>query len=324
MLAETYSAPKPNDEIAEAFLAWQRDVRRRAPITLYQYAALLDRFLDHLGSRHLSTVMLEDIEAWLARPRQGRGQGRPPSPSTLQSEIAVLRGLFRFAVARGMLREDPTVLLHPPKVRNEQPKAIDDEVWIATWGRSILPAEALIVLGLGYFCGLRRAEIANLEVRHVDVRRKRLVGFTRKGGGDDVLDYGELVGLVHDELPALCPEPARLLRPFHRQVEAAGSGLILPWAMTSTSAQQMYKVTAANDPQRIYKRFKQWRIPFTPHQLRHSFVTNLLRCEVPIDIVSRLANHQNVTVTMRYRKTSGSEIRDLRRRRALRDMHQRD
>src|SRR5699024_3169947 len=39
---------------------------------------------------------------------------------------------------------------------------------------------------------------------------------------------------------------------------------------------------------------------FTPHGLRHSFVTNLLRAGMPIEMVSELANHPDLSVTMRY------------------------
>jgi integrase/recombinase XerD len=322
-LASDFSARKPNDAIAAEYLAWQRDSRRRSPTTLYQYAAFLDRFLLHLGSRHLAQVTLEQLEEWLHRPRGGRGHGKPPAASTLQGEIAILRGLWRYAIARGLLSEDPTVLLHSPTVRNENPKPIDDRVWEETWARS-LPDEALITLGLGYFCGLRRAEITNLRGSQVDTRRRRLVGFTRKGGGDDVLDYGELIGLVADDLPELCPDPRRFLRPFHEAVVAAGAGLLMPWSMTSQAAQAMYRVQAANDPALVNKRFQQWGFEFTPHQLRHSFVTNLLRCDVPLHLASRLANHSSIQVTMRYVKVGGSDLAQLRKQRKLRDLHSRD
>jgi site-specific recombinase XerD len=50
--------------------------------------------------------------------------------------------------------------------------------------------------------------------------------------------------------------------------------------------------------------------PYTPHQLRHSFVTNLLRSGVPIHLVSRMANHSSTAITMRYVKAGASELRE--------------
>jgi site-specific recombinase XerD len=48
----------------------------------------------------------------------------------------------------------------------------------------------------------------------------------------------------------------------------------------------------------------------TPHQLRHSMVTNALRAGVPLALVSRLANHSSVSTTMRYAKLSGRDLED--------------
>jgi site-specific recombinase XerD len=46
------------------------------------------------------------------------------------------------------------------------------------------------------------------------------------------------------------------------------------------------------------------RQPVTPHALRHTFVTRLLEVGIPLHVVSRLANHSDVSVTMRYVKTA--------------------
>jgi hypothetical protein len=47
-------------------------------------------------------------------------------------------------------------------------------------------------------------------------------------------------------------------------------------------------------------------------------VTNLLRAGVPIHLVSVLANHSGIGVTMRYAKLGGQDLRDFRRTRGLR------
>lgn len=47
---------------------------------------------------------------------------------------------------------------------------------------------------------------------------------------------------------------------------------------------------------------------FTPHQLRHTFVTNLIRAGVPLPYVSELANHSDIQTTMRYVKGGSAHI----------------
>ncbi len=312
----------PNEDIVRAWLDHLRDVRRRAPLTVYQYAGKLESLLGFIRPIHLSQVDTDTLNAWLQRPRGGRGHGNVGSSATLQRDVVVLRGLWKYAIATGMLTSDPTALLHSPTVHNRNPKPVPDEVWKRQW--AVVPDlgdEAAFVLGLGYFCGLRRAEIANLLGTQVDVHRQRLVHFKRKGGGDDVLDYGELIGLAADAHPTLLPDPNVVLDAIAKLAAPAGDGLLLNWGGSGARKVQMhYRPDEQNDPQAVYKRFQRWQgvaelapsVRFTPHQLRHSFVTNLLRAGAPIHLVSVLANHSDISITMRYAKLGGQDLRDFR------------
>ena len=49
----------------------------------------------------------------------------------------------------------------------------------------------------------------------------------------------------------------------------------------------------------------------TPHALRHSFVTNLLRADVPLHVVASLAGHPDVSTTMRYAAIAVDPLADL-------------
>jgi site-specific recombinase XerD len=298
------------------YLAWQRDVRRRRAVTVYVYAGKLQAFLDWIDPTPIPQVSLTTLEAWLLRPRPGRGRGNPGKPATLATERAILSSLYKYVLGRGWAETNPTALLCAPSVRNEHPKPVEDGTWRKCWA-SDLADEARVVLGLGYFCGLRRAEIAALHGRHVRTHEQRLVGFPRKGGGDDVLDYGELVTVIADGLPNLL-EGGResFLRPFHDAVRRSEGGLILQWGCTSRAARAKHqRPDSTNDPGLIYKRMAKWGCEFTPHQLRHSFVTNLLRAGVPIHLVSVLANHSSIATTMRYAKLGGQDLREWRLRR---------
>ena len=50
--------------------------------------------------------------------------------------------------------------------------------------------------------------------------------------------------------------------------------------------------------------------PFTPHQLRHSCATNLVKAGVPIHIVKQVMNHRDIQTTMGYVKVASSDLSD--------------
>jgi len=299
-----------NDEIVEAYLDWARNVKRLHARTVYQYEGKLRDFLEYLGPLRLCAVSVETIEAWLQRPRAGRAHGRVGQPATLQRDAIVIGNLYRFARARGWVDHDPTELLVTPAVKNKNPDPVTDELWIPTWSRLDLPDEARVVLGLGYFCGLRRGEIAALRGSQVDLKQERLVAFPRKGGGDDVLHFGECLGALSDgvdsgDVPDLIVDSELFLGPLSRRVRAVGRKPLLDWTPSPEGTP---------DPHRIYRKFQTWGCDFRPHQTRHSFVTNLLRVGVPLPLVSTLANHSSVQTTMRYAKLGGQDLREFRRR----------
>lgn len=302
-----------NMELVEQYLDWLRTVKGAKAITVYQYEGKLRDWLDFIGPMQLAEVRTATIETWLQRERGGRAKGQRAKPATIGRDATIIRNLYRFGMARGHLNEDPTMLLVTPAVKNVHPKPVPDDVWIPTWVEpTCAPSdEARVVLGLGYFCGLRRAEIAALRGAQVDLRRQRLVAFARKGGGDDVLDFGECVGVLTDgivagDVPDLIGVEDNFLQPLERLVKASGRGPIMPWRLTPEGTP---------DPHEVYRKFQRWGYQaFTPHMTRHSFVTNLLRVRVPIHLASVLANHSSLATTMRYAKLGGQDLRDFRRR----------
>jgi site-specific recombinase XerD len=303
-----------NSEIVNAYLDWARDVKGLGARTVYQYEGKLLDYLDFIGPMPLADVSVPTLEAWIGRGRGGRAHGRKGEPATLRRDRVIVSNLYRYALARGWVGSNPTELLVVPPVKNKNPNPVSDRLWVPLWARDDLTDEARVLFGLGYFLGLRRVEMACLRSRQVDLDGLRLVAFARKGGGDDVLDIDSLLGVIEDgiadgSVPDLLPGGrATFLDPLTRLVRNGGD-MVLPWRRTPDGDVDLYHV---------YRRFKKWGADFTPHQLRHAFVTNLLRVGVPLHLASTLANHSDVATTMRYAKLGGQDLRDFRQARQRR------
>jgi site-specific recombinase XerD len=164
-----------NERLVREYLGWLRDTRTRRAATVYGYATVFEQFLLFLGGRQIAAVELRELEAFLLRPRP-KVRGPRPSASTLRREGAVLRGLYSYLSARGYVERNPAALLASPSRPRRDPRVIGEDVWLSVWTHPKLSAEARVVLGLGYFAGLRRAEIANLRSDHVDVAHRTLRG----------------------------------------------------------------------------------------------------------------------------------------------------
>lgn len=303
-------------ELAREFLRWQRDQRRRTPATVYAYQRVLGSLLDAIGGTSLDAVTVVQLERWLDRPRPGRAHGNVGAAATIAREVALVRTFYKWLFARGHVERNPTAMLVAPTVRNTHPKPLSDEVWRALWFAPLDDVER-VFLGLGFFCGLRRREMVELKSYNVDLAREQFVHFKRKGGGTDVVPYGRMVQVFEKKMPHLLGERESFLTLLREAADARAGMWLIAWADGWISPPRARKLAELEpgqlDPQHLNRKLdaicEKVGIPHvTPHQLRHSTATNLLRAGVPLAMVSRLMNHSSIQTTMRYVKSGADEL----------------
>lgn len=145
------------------------------------------------------------------------------------------------------------------------------------------PRDAAII-GLMYSAGLRRAEVValdlsdyNVEARQLVVKgkgRKERIGHVIEGAGAALLDWLEARGSA----------PGPLFWPVNK------GGHLIKRRMTT---QAVYNV--------LHKRTAEAGVAgSSPHDLRRTFVSNLLDKGADIATVARMAGHANVQTTARY------------------------
>ena len=152
-------------------------------------------------------------------------------------------------------------------------------------------------MGLGYYVGLRRAEIASLTGSQVSERQIRQ--FIRKGNSEHTLPWATMVETVRTKMPIhrnvwldlFCDELVELSR------MVGPHPLLSPWVPKP-------------QPGTLNKRFSKHGLGFTPHNLRHSCATNLVACGVPTHIVKDLLNHRSIQTTLGYVRVSRDALGD--------------
>ena len=144
----------------------------------------------------------------------------------------------------------------------------------------------IVIIGLLYICGLRRAEVASLNVESYDAdeqlikvigkgNKERMV-FPDSGTRDAIADWLDVRG--HFDGPLLLA----ILK--NGQIRYDNGRM---------SDQAVYDVTKRRAKQAGVK-------ACSPHDFRRSFVTQLLRKDKDLLTVQRLAGHANPATTQRY------------------------
>ena len=218
------------------------------------------------------------------------------APATVNKGLAAIRGTMKAAWRLELISAEDYARVHDVRLMKGSRlptgrQLSDGEIFalFSTTSRDKTPAGTrdLAILALSYAAGLRRAEVASLDVEHLkeeeDFITIRLIGKGNKerlvylnNGAKDVLKaYLSIRG----------PEEGPLFYAGRR-----GGRLTQAQRMTD---QAIYGV--------LLKRAKEANVEnVTPHDLRRTFVSNMLDLGIDLTTVSALAGHSSVQTTARY------------------------
>lgn len=290
---------------------------------------LLDIYMEEYRARGVSEATVGHTESrllrwgrWLKkrRPRVSIEQigvdlitsyiasgGSFRSKSTVYGTLSTMRGFGDFLVRQGLWKLNPLRWMKGPKVSpySRMPKRIDrshmEAMWLeATRRRGDYSAHLWVtILALLYGTGLRRGELARLDIDAYDRTEGTLRIDGRKTGHERCLPLPETV--------LRCLEAYLPLR--HNQLEQIG--LIDERALLiSRTGKRLTSFAISNGVHTISRSAK---VPMhSLHQFRHTCASDLLEAGVHLAEVQRILGHCVIATTVRY-----VHIADPQRRAAI-------
>jgi integron integrase len=306
----SHDGPRPGRLLARVHaVARSRHLSAR---TEEAYRSWIVRFVRFHDTRHPATLGEAEVRAfleWLAT------EGKLAA-STLNQAHAALLFLYRDVLC------DP--LRCPPTIPYARSASREADTLSAEEAKRLLaevaPAHRLTV-ALLYGSGLRLMECLSLRVKDVDFERCRI--HVRDGQGGK----GRFTMLPEALREALAAQVDRVRHQHGRDVQAGGGYVVLPyafdrksptavrdwrWAWVFPSRRQYVDgETGKRRRHHVFDTTIQRAVEVaarraglskrvTPHTLRHSFATQLLRSGYDARTVQELMGHRDLSTTMRY------------------------
>ncbi len=266
---------------------------------LYQFEGFAERNLD----MRLTNQTWKSIDLALLTKYSLYLQDRGYVPTTRARKIASVRSLFNFLVEEGILVEDPTESLASPRVGRSLPKYLsEDEVRIlideAAKGSSLESYRNLAMIELMYATGLRVSELVSLAVADLNLNENHL-RCRGKGSKERLINlHDQAVEILNTYLKYIRPlliakrknkiglETSLFLNSKGHALTRQGFWMILKGIATSSGI----------------------RSQITPHLLRHSFATHMLRGGASIRYLQTLLGHSSIATTQIYTHLADEQV----------------
>ncbi|MCL0101640.1 site-specific tyrosine recombinase XerD [Dehalococcoidia bacterium] len=226
---------------------------------------------------------------------------RDYAPTTIARKVAAIKSFFAFLSDEGIIPSDPTEELSSPKIGRPLPKYLSpEEVELlleqpARKGDAPEARRDRALLELSYATGMRVTELTSVMVGDINLEA-RTVLCRGKGSKERLIPIHERAARAIGEYlfsgrPGLVKrsaEKALFLNRRGEQLTRQGFWLIL----------KNYAKSARINSQ------------ITPHILRHSFATHMLRGGAPLRNVQEMLGHANIATTQVYTHLTSDHVRE--------------
>jgi integrase/recombinase XerD len=290
-------------EQIETFLRALRDEKGYSENTRVAYKNDLGQFLNYLRSRDdprvhsWSAVKKNNLIAYVLHLKTDREY----ASTTVARKVAAIKSFFHFLVSEGSITDDPTATLDSPRVKKYLPRAIseeDVEKLLEAASRKATPRglRDRAILELLYATGMRVSELVALNVGDVDLASASVRCFG-KGNKERVVPvYERAVQAVE---AYLTKGRIHLLR------DPGEKALFLNQRGQGLTRQGLWLIVKG------YVKEAGLKVQVTPHTLRHSFATHMLRGGADLRNVQELLGHANIATTQVYTQVSNERLREV-------------
>lgn len=295
------------------FLDYIAIEKRYSPRTVKEYGDDLRAWCAYLGwtveEFDPKRLDVEDVKGWMMQMLEA-GQ----SPRSVKRRLSAVKSLYRFLLGLDLVKVNITSMVIVPKVdkplpiyfRESEMEAFKEQNKVPSYDEGMDKGDWLeamrdyLVVELLYQTGMRRAELAALEDKDLDLvgRQIRVFGKRRK----------ERMVPVGERLAKLVEEYLQVKREILLESEAFGTFLVRKkrngeWV--ALGAAGIYNIVRARmGDVTTLKRH-------SPHVLRHTFATTMLNNGADVRTIQTLLGHSSLEATQVYTHTTFERVKQI-------------
>lgn len=293
------------------------------PTTMVDYTSCVKNYIiGTLGDMRMADVSPDDVKTAIIKASK-------MSSSIYRKTQMLMKLIFQSALEAGLITKNPCENLNPKGGKSAKKKQALTDAQMKNLIDSVkgLPVETFVLLGL--YAGLRREESLGLKWENVHLENSAPYLSVQTAWHTEHNRPVITSDLKTEAARRDIPIPPQLLTHLKEKKETTASDYVISNSdgnpLSETQWQRLWKyVVTRTTKERTYTRYNKKGAPVkhtvtpaigqhaphnpgvvytmdfvpTPHQLRHTYITNLLLKGVDVKTVQYLAGHENAKITL--------------------------
>jgi len=266
------------------------------PRTIKWFKECVSYLVNQTGAGELSDLTRELIEDWIFTGKRERDW----SAQTIRNRLICLNSFFKWLIDQEYISENPVAKIPRPKVPKRIPRHLTKEqaMELLEWAQNYPydykfdRTRAVAIIATFLYTGIRREELRNLQMHHVDLSNRTLVVRSGKGEKDRMVPLNtRLIEFLEDYL-----KDRRRLKKCNPYFFSA-----------MRSDKRMGELVI---PRLVHKIRQKSGIHFYPHLLRHTFATLMLEGGCNIYALSKMLGHSDIKTTTIYLAATTAHLQE--------------
>ncbi len=260
--------------------------------TVNSYNRDLSKFAQYFEGKKLKNLTGQDLKLYI------QNLNKTMSAKSVARNISTLKSFYKFLLIDKYVTKNPMINIIQPKISKDLPKVLSEKEVDQLLNLKLTDAYSYrnkAMLELMYSSGLRVSELIALKVTDIDLSMS-LVRIFGKGSKERIIPLGQ---------PAT--EALFEYLTFYRHAlikKIKTNYLFLNSRGDKMTRQGFFKIL-----QKIAQE-QGIQTPFSPHTLRHSFATHLLKHGADLRSIQELLGHSDISSTQIYTHISNEKLKE--------------
>ncbi|MDD4874652.1 MAG: tyrosine-type recombinase/integrase [Dehalococcoidales bacterium] len=282
----------------EQFLGYVGTERGFSPKTVDAYRHDLGKFSEFADKELGKDWQVGDVDQYTIKAYMQFLADRGNAAVSRGRKLATLKSFFRYLTSEGRVKVAPTATIKMPKTQQKEPSYLTEQEYkrllrtVQKNATKYFKARDTAIITMLLGMGLRLSELTELDVGNVNFE-DGTIKVTRKGNQERILPANDEVMITLNRY-LKSRENATAQQPLFlsKRNQRIGNGSV--WHL-------------------VKKYLKQAQIEkdkLSPHTLRHTFATTLLRQGENLLTIKELLSHRNLRTTERYLHINGDDLKN--------------